>query len=116
MRPIRARISIGAMAHNLRVARSHAGTRCVFAVVKANACGHGLSRALRALAAADGFAVLTLEEAANLRLMGIDKPILLLEGIFGADEIATCAELDLWLGVHHAAEAHLGAAKRDCRK
>jgi alanine racemase len=104
MRPIKARISIGAMAHNLRVARRHAGTTCVFAVVKANAYGHGLSRALRALAAADGFAVLTLEEAANLRLMGVEKPILLLEGIFGADEIATCVELDLWPVLHHAVQ------------
>ncbi|MBD3811079.1 MAG: alanine racemase [Betaproteobacteria bacterium] len=103
MRPIQARISIGAMAHNLRVARSHAGTARVFAVVKANAYGHGLSRARRALAAADGFAVLTLEEAANLRLMGVDQPILLLEGFFGADEIATCAELDLWPVLHHPA-------------
>jgi hypothetical protein len=80
MRPIQARISIGAMAHNLRVARAHAGEAHVFAVVKANAYGHGLSRARRALAAADGFAVLTLEEAANLRLMGVEQPILLLEG------------------------------------
>jgi len=103
MRPIQARISIGAMAHNLRVARSHAGAARVFAVVKANAYGHGLSRARRALAAADGFAVLTLEEAANLRLMGVDQPILLLEGFFGADEIATCAELDLWPVLHHPA-------------
>lgn len=102
MRPIKARISVDAIAHNLRVARSHAGAARMFAVVKANAYGHGLSRALRALAAADGFAVLTLEEAANLRLMGIEKPILLLEGIFGADEIATCAELDLWPVLHHA--------------
>lgn len=101
MRPIQARISIGAMAHNLRVARSHAGAAQVFAVVKANAYGHGLSRARRALAAADGFAVLTLEEAANLRLMGVEQPILLLEGIFGTDEIATCAELDLWPVIHH---------------
>ncbi len=90
------------MAHNLRVARSHAGTARVFAVVKANAYGHGLSRARRAMAAADGFAVLTLEEAANLRQMGVDQPILLLEGIFGADEIATCAELDLWPVLHHS--------------
>lgn len=102
MRPIRARISAGAMAHNLRVAREHAGDARVFAVVKANAYGHGLSRARRAFAAADGFAVLTLEEAANLRLMGVEQPILLLEGIFGADEIAACAELDLWPVLHHA--------------
>ncbi len=104
MRPIKARISIDAMAHNLRVARRHAGSARVFAVVKANAYGHGLSRALRAFAAADGFAVLMLEEAANLRLMGVEKPILLLEGIFGPDEIATCAELDLWPVLHHAAQ------------
>jgi alanine racemase len=101
MRPIQARISVGAMAHNLRVARSQAGGARVFAVVKANAYGHGLSRARRALAAADGFAVLTLEEAANLRLMGVEQPILLLEGLFGANEIATCAELDLWPVLHH---------------
>jgi alanine racemase len=104
MRPIKARISIGAMAHNLRVARRHAGSAHVFAVVKANAYGHGLSRALRAFAAADGFAVLMLEEAANLRLMGVEKPILLLEGIFGPDEIATCSELNLWPVLHHATQ------------
>ena len=91
------------MAHNLRVARSHAGAARVFAVVKANAYGHGLSRARRALAAADGFAVLTLEEAANLRQMGVGKPILLLEGLFGADEIAACVEMDLWPVLHHPA-------------
>ena len=100
MRPIQARISIGAMAHNLRVARSHAGDARVFAVVKANAYGHGLSRARRAFAAADGFAVLTLEEAANLRLMGVEQPILMLEGVFGAGEFATCGELDLWPVLH----------------
>ena len=104
MRPIRASISIGAMANNLRVARSYAGAAQVFAVVKANAYGHGLSRARRAFAAADGFAVLTLEEAANLRLMGVEQPILMLEGLFGADEIATYAELDLWPVLHHAAQ------------
>jgi len=92
------------MAHNLRAARSCAAAARLFAVVKANAYGHGLARARRGLAAADGFAVLTLEEAANLRQMGVEQPILLLEGIFGADEIATCAELDLWPVLHHAGQ------------
>lgn len=104
MRPIKARISIGALAHNLRVARRHAGDARIFAVVKANAYGHGLSRARRAFSTADGFAVLTLEEAANLRLMGVDQPILLLEGFFSADEIAQCAVLDVWPVLHHAAQ------------
>ncbi len=104
MRPIKAGISLGAMAHNLRVARAHANGARVFAVVKANAYGHGLSRARRAFAAADGFAVLTLEEAANLRLMGVEQPIMLLEGLFGTDEITACAELGLWPVLHHAAQ------------
>jgi alanine racemase len=101
MRPIKAIVSPDAMAHNLRIAREHAGGARVFAVVKAHAYGHGLSRAARAFSAADGFAVLMLEEAANLRLMGIRKPILLLEGVFGADEWAACSELDAWPVLHH---------------
>jgi len=104
MRPIRAQISIGALAHNLRVAKRHAGAARVFAVVKANAYGHGLSRARRAFEAADGFAVLTLEEAASLRQMGVEQPILLLEGLFRADEIAACVELGLWPVLHHAGQ------------
>ena len=104
MRPIKALISLDAMAHNLRIAREHADAAKVFAVVKANAYGHGLSRAVRAFSAADGFAVLTLEEAANLRMMGIRKPILLLEGVFGADEWSACSELDVWPVLHHQAQ------------
>ena len=100
MRPIKAHISLDAMAHNLRVARQYAGPAKVIAVVKANAYGHGLSRALRALAAADAFAVLTLEEAANLRQMGVRQPILLLEGPFSVDELQVCAALDVWPMIH----------------
>ena len=51
-------------------------------MVKANAYGHGLERAARALAAADGFALLDFQEAARLRVAGWRKPILLLEGFF----------------------------------
>ncbi len=104
MRPTKALISLDAMAHNLRIAREYVDAAQVFAVVKANAYGHGLSRAVRAFSAADGFAVLTLEEAANLRMMGIRKPILLLEGVFGADEWSACSELDVWPVLHHQAQ------------
>jgi len=100
MRPIKARISLDALAHNLRVARQHAGSAKVIAVVKANAYGHGLSRALRAFAAADAFAVLTVEEAANLRQMGVQQPILLLEGLFSVEELQACSDLDVWPMIH----------------
>lgn len=100
MRPIKALISLDAMAHNLRVARRVAGATKLMAVVKANAYGHGLSRTIRALQAADGFAVLTIEEAANLRQMGGQHPILLLEGVFSPDEVQLCAELNVWPMIH----------------
>lgn len=107
MRPLLARISSAALAHNLGVARAAAGATRSWAVIKANAYGHGLARAARALAAADGYAVLTLHEAAALRELGIRQPILLLEGYFDAGEISACYELGLTPVVHHAEQLHL---------
>ena len=57
-RPIRASVSAAALAHNLTIARQHAGAAKIWAVVKANAYGHGLLRTAQALRAADGFAML----------------------------------------------------------
>src|SRR5256885_16969996 len=85
-RPIRATISAGALAHNLLVAKAYAKRARLWAVLKANAYGHGLERAARALAAADGFAVLDFQEAARLRSAGVTKPILMVEGVFQAGD------------------------------
>ncbi|HUK04165.1 MAG TPA: alanine racemase, partial [Burkholderiales bacterium] len=57
-RPIRATISSAAFAHNLAIARRHAGPAKIWAILKANAYGHGLLRAAQALGEADGFAIL----------------------------------------------------------
>src|SRR6266853_1193872 len=54
MRPIRARIDSAALRHNLGAARRRAPHSRIWAVVKANAYGHGLARAARAFAAAEG--------------------------------------------------------------
>jgi len=99
-RPIRASISLGAMAHNLAIARAHAANAKLWAVIKANAYGHGLRRAAAALADADGYALLDFEEAIRLRLAGIDKPILLLEGYFSAQDLALVCEYRLTPVVH----------------
>ncbi len=100
MRPARARIDLGAMRHNLQQARKHAQGARVMAVIKANGYGHGILRAARGLAAADGFAVASLEEALQLREAGIDKKILLLEGFFEPDELDTIAARQLDLVIH----------------
>lgn len=81
-RPIRAVVKASALRRNLQVAREAAGEAKIWAVVKANAYGHGLERAARALDGADGYALLDFQEAVRLRLAGVSKPILMLEGFF----------------------------------
>jgi len=106
-RPIRASISSGALAHNLGIARSHAGEAGIWAVIKANAYGHGLERAARALQAADGFAVLDFQEAARLRLAGVAKPILMLEGFFKPGDIALLHKYSLTPVVHNPEQVEM---------
>jgi len=88
-RPLRAIINLAALRHNHAVARRHVGANKLWAVVKANAYGHGLERAVAALAdEADGFALIELERAIALRQSGLAHPLLLLEGFYDAAELA----------------------------
>ena len=100
-RPIRASISTAALAHNLAIARRHAGAAKIWAVVKANAYGHGLLRAARALRDADGYAMLDFAEAAQLRGAGIDRPILMLEGFFKPEDIPLLVQHRLTPVIHN---------------
>lgn len=107
-RPIRAVIDLDALRNNLRVARVHAGAAKVWAVVKANAYGHGLVRCARAMmAGVDGFAMLDFAEAETLRLGGITHPLLMLEGAFGQEDVEHAARLDLRLTVHCEAQLRM---------
>lgn len=106
MRPARALIDLDALRHNYRLARARHGARSL-AVIKANAYGHGAVQCARALAEADGFAVAFMDEAMVLRDAGITQPILLLEGVFSADELLRAAAFDLWPVVHHAGQIEM---------
>jgi alanine racemase len=101
-RPISARIDLAALRHNYLVAKKHAGSAKAWAVVKANAYGHGLQRAARALVeVVDGFALLDLAEAVALRDAGVRQPILLLEGFFEPADVSLCAEYGLIPVIHN---------------
>ncbi len=101
MRPAVARIDLDALRHNYALARHRHGGRAL-AVIKANAYGHGAIRCANALLdEADGFAVAIMEEAIALREAGITRPLLVLEGVFEAAELAVASQLELWLVVHH---------------
>lgn len=99
-RPIRAVIHQAALRHNLIVARKMTPHSQIFAVVKANAYGHGVERVYEALQQADGFALLDIAEAKRLRALGWQGKILLLEGLFDAQDLHDCIELDLSFTVH----------------
>ncbi len=106
-RPIRATLKASALRHNLKLARETAGEAKVWAVVKANAYGHGLERAARALADADGYALLDFQEAARLRLAGVTKPILMLEGFFRPLDVNLLFKYGLTPVIHNAEQVEL---------
>ncbi len=99
-RPIEALIHTDALAHNLARARQAAPDSRLWAVVKANAYGHGIERAYPGMRSADGFALLDLAEAERIRACGWRGPVLLLEGVFEPRDLELCSRLDLWHAVH----------------
>jgi alanine racemase len=106
MRPLVATVDLAALRHNYQLAKQCAPGRKAFAVVKANAYGHGAPAAVDALSViADGFAVASLEEAEQVRAVNQDARLLLLEGCFEASEYARAAELGLDVAIQGEAQA-----------
>ena len=99
-RPTLATIELAALTHNLQRARALAAGARVWAVVKADAYGHGLGNAIEAFREADGLALVEFDGAQRLRDLGWTRPILMLEGAFDAGDAALAAELNLALVVH----------------
>lgn len=98
-RPIQARIDLNALECNLHVARRATKAR-IMAAIKANAYGHGLLRVAEGLQQADGFAVLDIGDAVRLREAGFRQTMLLLEGVFAADDMKLVAEYDIETVLH----------------
>ncbi|CCD35468.1 Alanine racemase [Candidatus Paraburkholderia kirkii UZHbot1] len=99
-RPISARIHPDAVRHNLQLVKRTGSSSHVWAVIKANAYGHGIERIYPALAEADGIALLDIDEAVRVRELGWKKPILLLEGIFEAGDVEIADRHRLTVTVH----------------
>jgi alanine racemase len=114
-RPILCTIHPGALRHNLERVRRAVRESRVWAVVKANAYGHGIERAYAGLQGADGFALLDLDEAQRVRALGWRGPILLLEGCFEPRDLELCSRLDLWHVVHCEAQIDWLAAHKTQR-
>ena len=111
-RPILATVHLSAFQNNLGVVRHAAPDAKVWAVVKANAYGHGIERVFEGLRGVDGFALLDLQEAQRVRALGWRGPILLLEGAFELRDLELCSRLDLWHTVHCDAQIDMLAAHK----
>jgi alanine racemase len=88
-RPTIAEIDLNALRHNFGVVRERTAAECgILAVVKADAYGHGfmdVSTELEQLGVT-AFGVAFLAEGIQLRKSGIDRPILILGGIYPGQE------------------------------
>jgi len=105
MRPLVATVDLAALRHNYQLAKQCAPGRKAFAVVKANAYGHGSPMAVECLRGlADGFAVASLEEAEQVRSVDASTRLLLLEGCFEPSEYVAAAELGLDVAVQGEAQ------------
>jgi alanine racemase len=106
-RPLTCEISIAAMRHNLDRVRQYFNDARnapvgIWSVVKANAYGHGLENALKGFAQSDGLALVEFDYAQQLRNIGWQKPILLLEGPFDMSDVAEARRHNFSLVIHKA--------------
>ncbi|MGB9302996.1 MAG: alanine racemase [Mycobacterium sp.] len=111
-------VDLGAIAHNVRVLREHAGNAQVMAVVKADGYGHGATQVARAAlgAGAAELGVATVDEALALRADGITAPVLAWLHAPGID-FAPALLADVGIGVSSVRQLDevLDAARRTGR-
>ena len=101
MRPLKAYIDLSVLTSNLKLVKKIAKNSKVMAVLKANAYGHGLIESVKAIKSAEGIAILTIEEAAKIRKAGFKNTILLLEGLFAAEDIHQAEKLKINIVIHN---------------
>jgi alanine racemase len=82
LRPTRAEVNLGHLRHNFNTVRRAVGNVPIWAVLKADAYGHGAKGVARTLerAGAAGVCVALVEEGIELRNAGIEIPILVIGG------------------------------------
>ena len=100
-RPIKATILTHNLSHNLTRVKNLTHFLPTWAVVKANAYGHGLEPALKAFEKSEGIALLDLDDAALARKLGWKGKILLLEGVFSELDWIQATQLSCDVVVHH---------------
>lgn len=101
MRQPRILLNSSALTHNLQQVQQLAPRSKVISMVKANAYGHGLEFALEALKDTDLFGVACIQEARQIRALGYEHPIALIEGVFSEAEWIEASEQNFECVIHH---------------
>ena len=102
-----------ALQYNLNRVKQLAPQAKVVSMVKANAYGHGINDCLDALKQTDAFGVACLQEALEIRELGFEQPITLIEGVFSRDEMPIVLAHNLELVVHHQQQVDWLLAHQD---
>ena len=102
-----------ALQYNLNRVKQLAPTAKIVSMVKANAYGHGVKDCLAALAKTDAFGVACLEEALEIRELGYQQPITLIEGIFSTEEMQIVIDQNIEIVVHHQQQLDWLLAHKD---
>ncbi|WP_286833983.1 alanine racemase [Acinetobacter sp. UBA3132] len=102
-----------ALQYNLNRVKQLAPTAKIVSMVKANAYGHGVKDCLAALKDSDAFGVACLQEALEIRELGYQQPITLIEGIFSADEMQIVINQNIEVVVHHQVQLDWLMAHKD---
>ncbi len=106
-------INLGAIERNLKYMKRLACGRRFYAVVKADAYGHGAEAVSRHIEPfADGFCVAITEEGAALRIAGITKPVLVLTPLTCAEDAVFARFYGLEVTVNGVRSARLAAGLR----
>jgi len=101
-RPTQAVINLQHLKDNYQLAKGY--SQKAYAVIKADAYGHGLIPVANALNAADGLAVACMDEALQLRQAGVNNSILVLEGGYDEQEWLSAIKHDIEMVLHHQSQ------------
>ena len=106
LRRARIEIDLAALQHNAAIAKQHANVASVMAAIKANAYGHGILVAAKALQSiVDEFAVASMDDVLAIRQNVpecMKKPITVLSGFYSKEEVTLAAKHQATLVVYDA--------------
>jgi len=105
-------INLPSLSNNLTVLKKVVADAKIMAVVKADAYGHGMLQVVKQLKDVDAFSVACVNEALELREIGISKPILALQGFSSSEELNLAIKHNVQVVMHHAEQIKLLQANK----